>query len=91
LNCAQHGGKIPNRQSFAKSVFLIQRKGAKSPRREEKIPKGFRNSAQPCHDKGGVTLGGRMQIESTLNGLNPCGSFAASLALCRRCGGTALN
>src|ERR1041384_3905740 len=29
----------------------------------EKTPKGFRHSAQPCHDEGGATLGGESGIE----------------------------
>src|SRR5256885_13889567 len=35
----------------------------------EKIPKGFRPSAQRCHDEGGATLGGESEIEINPNGV----------------------
>ena len=37
--------------------------------REAKIPKGFRPSAQRCHDEGGATLGGESEIEINPNGV----------------------
>ena len=37
--------------------------------REEKIPKGFRPSAQRCHDAGAATLGGESEIEIYPNGV----------------------
>jgi hypothetical protein len=35
----------------------------------EKIPKGFRHSAQRCHDEAGATLGGESEIEINPNGV----------------------
>jgi hypothetical protein len=43
---------------------------AKTRRCKEKIPKGFHQSAQRCHDEGEATLGNRIKMKSTLKGLN---------------------
>jgi hypothetical protein len=34
------------------------------------IPKGFYHSAQRCRDEGTATLGGELQVETTLKALN---------------------
>ena len=60
-------GEKAGMREVVKHSSTQRRKAAKA---LGKIPKGFRPSAQRCHDNGGATLGGRMEMESTPTGLS---------------------